>query len=486
MLSYTHHPLIDVGIAVITTFADKEDPSQVTVQDLDEIADYLEKIYSDGIGKNFVSGIIFPNSGFGQPAFDKPEFRHKKQEYADRVLRGYHVDRSTLDGEMCVFTGGPAYIRATREMFPLLNGREVINFGPIGAKGIPISGIALLAIHAMPLGCLVSQGRLLAVISDDPQLTIEFAKQNMIRNRQFFSVAELAGMPNFSSFKTYLIQQLSKMQGELSEIEKEAEDSGRRVTPSVTAYHFSNAGQDARIDIYPLPSQVVNFIWTVSNGYRYKEAWDRIVKNAWAETKSPSEEMQQPKPKITRHNLLYEDLFTLPDNAARFLRTYILRRPLKALKKDPRAEYNTFREGDLLSWELTALFLKRMMNMKQSRIDNIRILGDRLADYIQKTSDRRLFGDLYRAKGNEYWRVRKALMRAAEQAQTLDPNPLVEFDVFVSIFELAEEDEYLDWQLARDLLLIRLIEQLHRAQSPVLTVLEEVDLAEETKSTTVT
>lgn len=72
MLSYTGHPLVDVGVATITAFAGKKEPSSLTLADLDKIADYMERNYIVDPLKSFLT-VAFPNSGFTQPAFGKSQ-----------------------------------------------------------------------------------------------------------------------------------------------------------------------------------------------------------------------------------------------------------------------------------------------------------------------------------------------------------------------------------------------------------------------------
>ncbi len=475
MLELTNHVLVDVGIHTITAFAGVQSPAQVTPQHLDAIADQLAQIYSTGIGRSLSQGIVFPNSGFTQAAFDKPEFAYKRRAWADLVLRGHqHLDlepimnalgkpeyramvlRGTADAPLCVFTGKPAYLRVSRDMFPMLNGRGVINFSGLGTAGVPVSDVALLAIHAMPLGCVISQGRLLAVESDDSEITFGIVRRNYEKNVAFLNLAaqgNMTGFPNISSFKTRLIDLLVSVVEELS-----GGDYEYRI-PSLTAYHFSNSGQDAKMDIYSLPSSVVAFVRQANLGSR-RAAWQEIVKRAWQQEKGEQEELQEERPKITRRNFLYEDLFSLPQNARAFLRTYILRQPLKALKNDVRGTYDLRRESDLVSWEITDLFLRRMMNMEKARIDKIRELGDSLSKYISQHDDRRLLRALYQAKDYRAFRIN--LLRAISTHRGGE-EPLVPFDTYIKVFEENDEFERTDWNLARDLLLIRVFEQLHHA-----------------------
>ncbi|MCI0617861.1 type I-B CRISPR-associated protein Cas8b1/Cst1, partial [bacterium] len=162
MYEYTGHPLVDVGIATICAFAGKSDPSTLTIHDLDNAADYMEENYIVDPLKSFLSVVFTSNSGLSQPAYNKqPE---KRKEYAKKVLRAYKSSKQISD-MTCVFTGKPAVDLSLdlrdelprgytfRQHFPILTGENVTNFFPYGKAGLPVSGLALLAIHALPLCC---------------------------------------------------------------------------------------------------------------------------------------------------------------------------------------------------------------------------------------------------------------------------------------------------------------------------------------------
>jgi CRISPR-associated protein Cst1 len=162
-----------------------------------------------------------------------------------------------------------------------------------------------------------------------------------------------------------------------------------------------------------------------------------------------------------RRNVLFEDLFDLPRDARRFLRTYILRMPrVQKSKDDPRAGYRLLDDLDLVSWPLTTLFLKEVMNVDETRIEAIRVMADRLADYIDEQGDQRLFKTLLYggSRGQDYQELRTRLIRA-DYDQIASQEPLFTLDQFVAVFE--NSDSQYTWMLARDLLLIRIIERLH-------------------------
>ena len=54
------------------------------------------------------------------------------------------------------------------------------------------------------------------------------------------------------------------------------------------------------------------------------------------------------------------------------------------------------------------------------------------------------------------------LIKASNAEVRSGRSPLIGFDEFITIFEEGEELPRIDWRLARDLVLIRMIERLHQ------------------------
>lgn len=450
MLKYTGHPLIDVGVATITAFANKVDPADVTTDDLADIADYIEQQYGKNPMKSFLT-VIFPNSGFTQPAFDQqPE---KRAAYARSVLRGWEQDAPIL-ADHCVFYGIPATLRAFREMIPLIGSEGGFNFYAGGQSGLPVSGAAMLAIQAFPLGCVKCSGRVLLIHANDPHLTYLFAAQALEANRRYLSLAALAGKYDDAKYpRTQIVTRL---------IATEAQRHDHELC-SVTAYHLTNYGTNAAVDIYHLPLQIMKFLYQATDAF-YKEAWQRLVRRGWEGGDGRSDDAPERDAfgLPARRNVFYEDLFALPVEAHRFLRTYLLRRPQfqRTTKDDQRRTYNLANELDLVSWPLTRLFLEEVMNVDSDRIEAIRAMADKIADHVADSGDLRLLRTILygRNRGQDYQDLRMRLIRADYTAASAQA-PLFTYDEFLTVFE--QSDDRFWWILARDLLLIRMIEQLH-------------------------
>ena len=475
MLKYTGHPLVDVGVATITAFVDKRNPDELTEANLDKVADYITREYVQDPLKSFLT-VAFPNSGFTQPAYNKmPE---KRSVYATRVLRNYSDETPLLDNEMCVFTGKPAVAvafgekeslpqgRAFRQHIPLLTGENIINFHAYGEAGLPVSGEALLAIQAFPLGCAKSAGRLLAVHSNNNRLMLHFARSFLEGNLRAIGLAQEAGSKKMDephhSRGTLLINTL--LQGDIRQREELQDEEPF----SLTAYHLTNSGQGVDLDIYHLPLQIIGFLREMQSA-DYRMQWTGIVRRAWETEPQKKSKKTDDKPFRPRRNWLYEEIlglydssFLLPDKAKTFLRTYFLRqafRYARADQGDPRANYGLTHDKDLVSWNITASFLRKVFNMEKERIEEIRKMGDKLANYVSSQNDRRFFREFFQQRRPS--NVRTLLIRANLAHVKRGNPPIIKLDPYIEVFEEGYGLESPDWWLARDLVFIRMVEQLH-------------------------
>jgi CRISPR-associated protein Cst1 len=477
MLRYTGHLLVDVGVATIAAFAGKHDPTRLTEDDLNKMADYMAREYVQQPLKSFLTVAFTSNAWFAQDAYnpDKPslstekreERQQKREKWAGRHLRQWSSGTSSNDGERDVFTGESSMSlelsgklppgRAGRAQVPLALGDEYINFYTNGDPGLAVSGKTILCLQAFPLGCAKCGGRLLAVHSDNDELTYYFAETFLLENRRAVQMTQAAGgkkMPEAKrSYRTLLIETLLKAEW----MRREAREDER--LSSITAYHLSNSGQGPKLDIYHLPLEITGFLREMQTA-DYHNEWNGIVRRAWEI--ASKKKKKDDKPFQPRRNLLYENLFDLPDNAPRFLRTYFLRTALrhaKSKKTDPRVDYSLQNEANLVSWKITECFLRRIMYMDKERIEQIRTMGDRLAEYVSSQNDRRFFRNFFTMQ--RYGDFRTALIKANLAHVKRGYSPIITLDPYIAVFEEGDELARPDWRLARDLVLIRIVERLY-------------------------
>jgi CRISPR-associated protein Cst1 len=451
MLNWTGHPLVDVGIAAVTAFCGQSDPAALTETDLTAATSYLARLYTQNRAmRGHAEGIVFHNSPYVRGS--DPEAR---AAYIAEKLYGWRDDAPAL-AESCAFCGRPSAYRASRRDVPMLNGQAVINFSPAGRAGLPVCGACSLALHMLPLGCVKCGGSLLAAHSPDPALTLALAREALERMLPLLALPDLDKLPGVKHEKTRLIALLLRWA-----------DSAGRAAP-VTGYVFSNSGTAPDMRIYPISSAIVGFLRAVraNPDGTLIGAWDRAVARAWGDRKKsrlkakPSAAPKKRAPKAAAEpvdldqesNGLFEALIALPANAAWLLRRYLL--PVR-------------------HWGLIELYLRMIMNLDKERIDLLRALGDRFAEYAAR---KRVFFFQF-ARAGAYDEFRRALLRAADDTAR-EGKPIITFDEFIEVFT-APSGEYNDWRLMRDLIALRMLERGVIAEDEFLFEDEESALTSE-------
>lgn len=476
-ITSTGHPFIDVGFATLAAFANRRRLVDLTTDDLARMADYIEANYVRQPLRNFLTMALTSNSWFAQSAYDpnrrdftpqqQQEAQEKRKYWADRHLRQWQLTAANND-ETCLFTGRPAATlelsgklrpgRVGRSQMPLLQGDDAINFFINGDPGLPMAPEAILALQAMPLGCAKVGGGLLAVHSDDEQLTIDFAARFLQRNLSDVAKAQAAGEEKLPgsprSLKTLLIETLAEI------IRRQIQEEVRRERrPTVTAYYFNN-GQNPSLDIYHLPLQITGFLLAVHTP-AYRTIWSDLVNRSWQRSETPTKRRKAAEPTEPRFNYLYEDLFTLPAQAARFVRTYFLRISNRSTATDdPRREYSTRHEVDLVSWPLVELFVQEVMLMTDDRVAKLKELGDKLADYTRYQGGKRFFRQFFTVQRSDHFLTLLNKTNIDYTRYKRGTETLFDLDSFLTLFMEGEEVLRNDWRLMRDLVLIRMVEQL--------------------------
>ncbi|MCI0446533.1 type I-B CRISPR-associated protein Cas8b1/Cst1, partial [bacterium] len=281
-----------------------------------------------------------------------------------------------------------------------------------------------------------------------------FAAEFLQKNRRNIHVAQSAGDNKVPESKHRLGTLLI---GTLLDISRKI---NCKKNVSITAYHLSNSGQGPDLNIYHLPMETCTFLQLALTP-RYSEAWQNIRERGWEiiAAKKKKEAANNDEP---RYNILYEDLLNLPDNWPQFVRRYFLRIPKRqGSAGDPGRSYSLKKEWDIVSWELTDLFLQTVVSMNKNRIDQIRKMGDSIARYIGEQNDRRLFQNFLNARG--YDQIRSSLIKVNLDRLKAGKEPIIDFENFIEVFEESEETPFPQWRLYRDLVLIRIIDKLHES-----------------------
>jgi CRISPR-associated protein Cst1 len=223
------------------------------------------------------------------------------------------------------------------------------------------------------------------------------------------------------------------------------------------------------VDIYKLPTGILSFIQEAQTP-DYRAGWQEIRRRAWPKPKlgkkdallaaaeyEPSEEKQ-----MQLSNRFFNDLFNLPRESGKFVRIYFLRTLYDLLVRS--GDWTPQQVGQNRAkvrgiGQVTVLFMEEVLSLDAQRISDIKQLADRLAQICKDDSPR--FRQLMQVRRN-WAEVRKVLRQISRRETENGRAPLLSLDQFLSIFEMSDDNEYVDWALAWDLVLIRLMETLYK------------------------
>lgn len=476
-LHFTGHALIDVGLAGLCAFSKRARPEELTAEDLDAAGAFMEEHYYGG-GLNAYLSCVFMNSSFVQPN----EGADKKQAFISQYLRAHRAEpHADVVGLRCAFSGEPATSPLVRTHLPMFSGEGVMNFRPNGTTFVPAAGPYVVALMFLPLSSRRAEGRLLAVHADDPVLTIRFARRYLEDNRRLLQLAlpkeRAPTHPHYdreqpmwdAAKKRYKFADVkgprSLVIDDLTSLAREALPSDARPTPTaLTATLLSSSGQGPSLEVFQVPSGVVAFVAKAA-GARTASAWKAVASRYWPVSGQDDAEEGAPRKKKKAadkpipgragwtRNPAFEELcaifeagFTDRGAAARWLRRHVLGR------LDGKDERTSYRDGSARSWALAELFLKEVLGMKDGRVQRIQVFADKLAEWIFKKTDKKLYLALTFGKLSEVDHVLRRVQRESAGTDLL--------------FGLAEyKDVWLhddgDRRLVRDLVCIRLVERLH-------------------------
>lgn len=453
-LHLTGHVFVDVGIFVCMAHANKRRVEDITMDDLHNLATFLKELYCyDKKVQLFLHVNTFFNTAFHTKGGKKEKTQEQldkelkmKLEYAKDVLFSFERDVviSNRDEQCVFFPELKAQLDADRKHIPLINGAGTINFHSNGRAGMPISGLASLFIHAMPLGCFRIKGCLLAFQqygNQMPPFSYVLTKEAFSKNIEAKGKGSTEiQLPNYGEHaKTRYVERIINAKNR-------AMSRAEGLLNNLVGYYFTNTGTYPMIQILKLRDIVAEFVNIVEQDYSVP--WKLAIQRNWIKVTPKSKEKsanikntakQKRKKRGTvkdkeAQNRLYEALFDLPNNAHRFL--LYLRKAR--------------------NWDLISVFLERILNMEQDRIDGYRKLGDDLAQYVidYNKNPKRFYQEFRNAN---YEQLRDILLDTDWTVYKSGKGEIpFTFDDFVMAFMSSG-----GYKLGRDLICFRLLERFH-------------------------
>jgi len=431
---------VDGGIYAVEAYYRKKF-SLLTPSDLAAKIDRVITLYmTDGWKRNIYS-IFTGNSKFTNPSIKnraKASMKFFRELLAEFSLAGASGN--------CIACGrrNASPIRK-REEIPLTGSGKLVNFFSAASMGERYCPVCTFAVQFLPL-FLYSLGKYF--------LLLHSVSSKMMRVWARSGINNLEEQISSNNYTGCIQDGYRNGENALFHIVEETirnyEDIFIEENPSITAYIFSNYGQNPPpLRIIHLPNTVFRFLVYVQR--IDASSWKRIVKNGYPNLKKENENKW-------RNNTVYKNLLNGISIISFFLN-----------KKDRTLI------GD---WNIFSYYLKEVRQMDKKRIDVLKKVGDRIADYIKETdSTKRLFA-LETAKSFES--VRNILLKITKDkiAHKMDA-PLFTTDEFLNdLFP----DGALGWKETRDILLFRIYENLADYLMEKKEIIKEIKEEEEVEN----
>ncbi|MGI6685821.1 MAG: hypothetical protein ACOX47_10200 [Bacillota bacterium] len=461
MIHYTGTPLVDAGVAVLENYLEKP-CEEFKEQDLEKAFNWLKTTYSRKDIKGYLT-VHFPNSGWCNPTI----LKEKKEKYIEKVLRSYK-EKALSPPRTCAFCNQPAHLLADRQHIPLLTGATILVSAPYGITGLPVCGYCLSAIQFYPLATLKVQGKPLFWWSPDPNLTYELVKKFFLQVRKMM-LNSSDKFPNLDWPRTRLLETAQSVIAELK---------GTYHLTDCFGYHMTNYGSGPDYQEYYLPKSLLDFLREVrvsEKEVRETHAW--IVESQWerrTRKKANTDKNQiNETDERTGRNFYYEDLS----------KAFSSREWEEEIKKIVR-KYFIFWDKENFHkncFALAELFLRKVGGMDKRRIDIIKQVADKITNVlILGNNEKRWLQNLYmrEMKYNEFFRY---LIKAQKRLSELK-DPIL-LDEIIFMLDITNKDEVLPREtwLVRDLLLLRMLEQLGKQNQDII---KELELDNETERDT--
>lgn len=418
---FTGNPFVDAGIWALSQWIGKE-PEKLNKEDLKGVIDEVTSIYlNKKWSKNLFS--VFPNNPLTNPAV-----KDKKERYSNFLMELMEdIDFEGVSGD-CISCGRRNKIeREGKDKIPLTGSKKFVNYFSYGTDGADYCPACTFAVQFVPL-VMYACGNMLLLHSNSAKVMKYWSRKAIGNVKKQINAGEFTGCFN-EGYKNpvnalfHVIQDMILHYNERWYFEK----------PSIDFYHFTNYNQGPDLSIYHIPTPVFTFLAYIPQHEKYDD-WLRIVRKGyrhvnWEKVKEEGDYKNNP-------NLVYNNLL----KGKSIIGFFIDRKNKEAIG----------------GWDLLSNYLEEVRNMNEKRINAIKEVADKLAEYIETADDMKTLKKLETATNyRNYRNILRIIVK--KRIENAIPDPLFTFDNYVNY--LFPEGN-LTWRETQDLILFRIYEKL--------------------------
>lgn len=432
----TGDPFADAG-----GFALKEFAKRFPEKDILGIIEEVSKIYVNQWDAKI--NTFFLNSKITQPAFKGD----RKLEETMKFFRELVDERTSVGKGYCRISGQKTQLFvAGRDNSVLSGSGTFVNFHHAFEAGILVSKEMLIRFHFVPLACILLQGRIALIHSNDNRLTELFAAENCKENLHAVAMNLSDGIlktkcraPSTALFR--FIDKASIKSPDENELDKY----------SLILYHFTNFGASPEVKIYTVPSQLFAFYAYTQRG-DWKFDWEQFVGSYYRST-----EYNGAKYNENTRQIDFEkkgQVETIERGEYQNWSNLIYSRLLAGETILP--YMRSWSENHSFSWKIVAKYLSKIKNMKQEAQKKIL----ELADFIIETEGKDRIGKCIQQIKNA--KSSSALSRLLIN-KVLSKNLELKREAILTVEDYCEYlfPEEVFWRDVRDVFLIAIYQRLH-------------------------
>lgn len=431
-LILTGDPFVDAGKLAYQSFFPELDESTKLNRVLDI---YIKKWHNK-------LNAIFLNSAITQPNFSD----NRKKEETIKYFTQFNDSETKSNCRVC---GKEQKLRPlSRSGYPLSGSGKFVNYHHSFSDGILACKECTLSLFFLPLAVMYIGGKLALLHIQNIEQALFWQAQTI--EKILYEIAAGHSQGIYKSKYSNPQNALFYFAHDLIKFIKNHEDEN---TQFIRFYHFTNFGASVDCDIFELPNSVFRFFFRIThiqqNGRELFVEWKNLTRSFFKIKAAKYDEMKQSW--VNEKNdtpINDEDVLNSKNVIYNYLYNKKYSHVLTIMKKKK------------VSFELVKIYVLEVLDMKKERVERIKVIADKLVEFMVVMNDFKKILRSIEGAGRAA-ELRRVLIQLLKHSMKFENTELL-FTTDDFILNLFPDNE--PWSYTRDLLLVRIYEQLHLRQ----------------------
>ncbi|MEV8419403.1 hypothetical protein [Streptomyces niveus] len=261
-LSATSHPIQRAGAWAVAVLAGRGNPQEVTVPDLDAVADRLvEDVTAPALAPKDSTAYDWWKVLFALYPNSKATHGRRSRDRSillPEITALFATDVPGSPAWPCTFCGTPAAAVWTKSNLPMYDTNKALNTLPPGIAGWPICRGCRIAAWALPYGAWVTAGSATVLSCEQESAEREFTAANVLRSKRIMQLG-FSGLAAGARPETVVLRALKEL--------------GPTLPAAATLWSFKNDNQEPWLRVTRTRRAVPVFLATVEGNAEPRRGW---------------------------------------------------------------------------------------------------------------------------------------------------------------------------------------------------------------------